>query len=122
MSTPKTLSIDGVDYVRADHVKAKKIDTNGKVYVIVRGDRSGVFAGFLDTENGQEVVLTECRRLWYWKGAASISQIAERGVSDPMGCKFPEPVSRIKIKDAIEILQTTELAYNNIIEVPLWIE
>ena len=34
-------------------------------YVIVRGDRSGVFAGALVSESGQKVVLKDCRRLWY---------------------------------------------------------
>ena len=55
---------------------------NGK-YVIVRGDRSGVFAGELVSQEGQKVVLNNCRRLWYWAGAASISQIAMNGVKNP---------------------------------------
>ena len=44
--------------------------------VIVRGDRSGVFFGTLVGKEGSEVKLANCRRLWYWDGAASISQIA----------------------------------------------
>lgn len=35
-------------------------------YVIVRGDRSGVFAGNIVERNGQEVKLKNCRRIWYW--------------------------------------------------------
>lgn len=49
--------------------------------VIVRGDRSGVFFGTLRERNGQEVVLADCRRLWYWDGAASISQLAVDGTT-----------------------------------------
>ena len=49
--------------------------TNIGKYVIVRGDRSGVFAGTLATRDGREVQLTDCRRIWYWEGAASISQL-----------------------------------------------
>lgn len=52
--------------------------------VIVRGDRSGVFFGTLLERNGQEVVLADCRRLWYWDGAASISQLAVDGVPTPI--------------------------------------
>ena len=47
--------------------------------VIVRGDRSGVFFGELVERNGSEVKLANCRRLWYWDGAASISQLAVYG-------------------------------------------
>ena len=41
-------------------------------YVITRCDRAGVFAGVLDERNGREVALTDCRRLWYWDGAANV--------------------------------------------------
>lgn len=42
-------------------------------------------------------MLKNARRLWYWDGAASISQIAVDGVSKPENCKFPESVSEILI-------------------------
>lgn len=37
-------------------------------YVIVRTYSAGVFAGYLDSKNGKEVVLLDARRLWYWSG------------------------------------------------------
>ena len=89
-------------------------------YVIVRGDRSGVFAGRLMSENGQKVVLSECRRLWYWNGAASISQIAKDGVSKASSCKFTVTVDEIAILDAIEIIPTTAAAEANIKAVREW--
>lgn len=92
---------------------------NGK-YVIVRGDRSGVFAGRLVSQEGQQVVLTECRRLWYWVGAASISQIAKEGVKTPSSCKFTVTVDEIAILDAIEIIPTTAAAEANIKAVREW--
>ena len=54
--------------------------------VIVRGDRSGVFFGTLSDKQEQTVVLTKCRRLWYWDGAASISQLAVDGTAKPGNC------------------------------------
>jgi len=121
MSTPKTMSIDGVDYIRADSVKNQKTNTDGLEYVIVRGDRSGVFAGFLAAgDNSKTVTLLECRRLWYWSGASSISQIAESGVSKPDKCKFPASVSKAQITDVIEILYATQNAYESIKGVPVW--
>lgn len=92
---------------------------NGK-YVIVRGDRSGVFAGTLESHEGREVTLTNCRRLWYWRGAASISQIAKEGVKHPDSCKFTVTVDRIVILDAIEIIPTTAEAEANIKAVREW--
>lgn len=89
-------------------------------YVIVRGDRSGVFAGTLVSQEGQRVVLKDCRRLWYWSGAASISQIATEGVKNPRSCKFTVTVDEIAILDAIEIIPTTAAAEVNIKGVPVW--
>lgn len=91
-----------------------------KVKVIVRGDRSGVFFGTLISRSGQEVKLANCRRLWYWVGAASISQIAVDGVSNPSECKFTVSVSQIEILDAIEVIPCTEKAINNIESVRVW--
>ena len=89
-------------------------------YVIVRGDRSGVFAGRLVSQAGQKVVLEDCRRLWYWAGAASISQIAKNGVKSPRNCKFTVTVEQIAILDGIEIIPTTAEAEASIKAVPEW--
>ena len=89
-------------------------------YVIVRGDRSGVFAGRLKAEECRKVVLTECRRLWYWNGAASISQIAKEGVNRQSSCKFTVTVDEIAILDAIEIIPITADAEASIKAVPEW--
>lgn len=88
--------------------------------VIVRGDRSGVFYGTLVAKEGTEVKLENCRRLWYWDGAASISQIAESGVTRPERCKFTVKVSEIIIMDVIEIIPCSEEAIKNIEGVAVW--
>jgi hypothetical protein len=91
-----------------------------KKYVIVRTYSAGVFAGNLASRKGQEVVLENARRLWYWDGAASLSQLAESGTSKPENCKFPEPVSKIELLQAIEILDVTKKAEMSIKGVPIW--
>jgi len=91
-------------------------------YVIVRTYSAGVFAGYLESRNGQEVVLLNARRLWYWKGAASLSQLAMEGSKDQNSCKFPCAVVRVELLQAIEILDVTENARKNIEEVPVWKE
>jgi hypothetical protein len=89
-------------------------------YVIVRTYSAGVFAGHLVSRTGQEVVLTNARRLWYWKGAASLSQLAMEGVKYPADCKFPCPVDRVELLQAIEILDVTDVAKKIIEDVPVW--
>lgn len=89
-------------------------------YVIVRTLSAGVFAGYLIKRNGQEVELRDARRIWYWAGAASLSQLAMEGTSKPEECKFPIPVSNILLTQAIEILDTTTKAENSIKGVPIW--
>lgn len=88
--------------------------------VIVRGDRSGVFFGTLLEKEGKEVKLGDCRRLWYWDGAASISQIAEEGVKCPRNCKFTVSVKSLVLTDAIEIIPCTDVAIENIEKVAIW--
>ena len=88
--------------------------------VIVRGDRSGVFFGTLLERNGREVVLGKCRRIWYWDGAASISQLAVDGTKKPEQCKFTVSVNSIAILDAIEIIPCTEAAIYSIEGVKEW--
>ena len=88
--------------------------------VIVRGDRSGVFFGTLSAKDGQEVKLEKCRRLWYWDGAASISQLAVDGTSNPKECKFTVTVDEIEILDAIEIIPCTDKAIESIENVGVW--
>jgi len=92
----------------------------GMKYCIVRTYSAGVFAGYIEYRKDQEVVLREARRIWYWEGAATLSQLAQSGTSLPEKCKFPEPVDRITVLGTIEILDCTEKAKESIASVPIW--
>lgn len=88
--------------------------------VIIRGSRSGVEFGTLVAQNGSEVTLENARRIWYWSGAASLSQLAKDGTSNPDGCKFTVTVDSITILDTIEIIPCTDKAIKSIEEVNTW--
>ena len=118
MSKPSTITIDDVQYVRADSVKT--IQEPDSQYHIIRGDRSGVFMGIIESQQGSYVKIRNCRRLWYWDGAASLSQLSTDGVSKPSSCKFPAAISMIQILDAIEIIPCTSKAVNSINTVEDW--
>ena len=108
-----------------------EIEINGEVYVkkesnapteykIVRTYSAGVFAGYIESRNGQEVVMRNARRIWYWSGAASLSQLAMEGTSDPDNCKFPCEIDRVELLQVIEILDTTHEAKKSISKVKVW--
>jgi len=89
-------------------------------YVVVRTYSAGVHAGELVSRKGKEVVLKNARRIWYWKGAASLSELAMYGVKCPDECKFSVPVGEITLTEAIEIIATTKDGEKNIRAVPKW--
>jgi hypothetical protein len=99
---------------------AKVARASGRPYVIVRTYSAGVFAGTLVSRTGQEVVLRDARRLWYWRGAASLSELAVRGTSRPAECKFPAVVPRVELLQSVEILDVTPEARTSIESVPVW--
>lgn len=89
-------------------------------YVIVRGNRSGIFAGTLSGRERGLTWLTNCRRLWYWDGAASDFQIATDGTKRPDNCQFTVTVAEIILTDVIEIIPATETAEKRIKEIKEW--
>lgn len=89
-------------------------------YCIIRCDRAGVFAGIVKEHNGREVTLTDARRLWYWSGAASLSQLAVEGTKNPHSCKFTMVMPEIALLEAIEIIPCTPEAEASIREVKVW--
>ena len=89
-------------------------------YAVVRTVNAGVFAGTISERDGDEIVLTDARRIWYWDGAASLSELAVRGVSKPESCKFPCAVPVIALLGVIEIIPATAAARESIEGVPEW--
>jgi len=89
-------------------------------YIIVRTQSAGVFAGTLVSKTGNEVTLKNARRLWYWSGGASLSQVAMEGVSKPNDCKFPCEMDEVTVTEAIEIIAVTKKAQECIAKVPVW--
>lgn len=108
------ITINGEIYIKKENRDLK--------YVIVRTYSAGVFAGYLESRNGREVVLIKSRRLWYWDGAASLSQLAMEGSSKPENCKFPCAVDRIELLESIEIIDVSIKAQECIEGIKEWKE
>ena len=91
---------------------------------IIRANRAGVFYGeVIRTKDGQSGVIAtikDCRRIWYWDGAASISQLALEGTKRPSECKFTVTIPEMTVMDVIEIIPCTDAACASIDAVKIW--
>lgn len=88
--------------------------------VIVRADRAGVFFGDIESREGSEVVMTNVRRIYFWSGANSLSQLAVDGPANPCDCKFTVVVEKMTILGVIEIIPCTQKAVDSINGVSVW--
>lgn len=89
-------------------------------YYIVRAKEAGVFAGNIKERNGDEVTMTNVRRLWYWDGACSLSQLAVDGTKKSENCKFTVTVPEMVILGVIEIIPCSDVAERSIKAVKEW--
>lgn len=87
---------------------------------IVRANGAGVFFGEITKRDGNTVTMRNARRLWYWDGASSLSELAQYGTVRPSDCKFPCPVDEIEVFNVLEILSVTEEAGKSIDGVAEW--
>lgn len=89
--------------------------------VMVRTNSAGVFAGVLKSRKGSEIVLQNARRIYYWTGAATLSQLSQEGTSSPETCKFPAAVPEVTLLGVIEIIPMSKKAVDSIASVKIWI-
>jgi hypothetical protein len=112
------LEVNGVKYVRKDSASQPDLSKQS----IVRCQNAGVFCGEILEKNltTRVVKLKSARRLWYWDGAASLSQLAVTGPSKPQNCKFPVPVPEIELTEVLEVIPCSAAAAEIINKVPVW--
>ena len=87
---------------------------------IIRCDRAGVFYAEISERRGSEADLVNARCLWYWDGAASLSQLATEGVKHPDNCKFTVTVPSMTVFGAIEVIPCSDAAVKSIDGVAAW--
>lgn len=123
MSTPKEIVIDGVVYRPSEPETSKQHDLP---FVIIRTNNAGVHAGYLQSSMPDgDVVLLDSRRIWYWKGAASLSEIAVYGCkeSERKDCKFGAKLETLKLRysDTCEEIHCQPAGRKMIEDQPEWI-
>jgi len=95
-------------------------EITGMKYCIVRTHSAGVFAGYIESREGQEVVMRDSRSIWYWDGACGLSQLAVEGTKKPENCKFTVSVPRRELLYVVEIIECTQKAKDSIEGVKIW--
>lgn len=77
-------------------------------HCVVRTYSAGVHLGVVVSRDGKVVQLKDARRLWTWRGAFTLSEVATTGVSK--GSRISAPVPLIELTEAIEFTPTSEAA------------
>ena len=101
-------------------VYEKKSKAENNPWAVVRSKDAGVFLGRLVKEDGTRVELSDSRRIYYWDGAATLSQLSQEGVKNVSNCKFPCPMPSQIVFGVCEIIPATEAAVLSIQSVPVW--
>lgn len=119
------LELNGITYVREDLCCNKNhVDTEGLKAVLIRSCASGVHFGFFKEEkdllSGKQVTLVNSRRVHYWEGACSISQLALEGTKKPDDCRISVTLPEITITQVIEVIPLSVASYNNLNSINEW--
>ena len=122
MTQPETMMIDDVKYVREDSANTKLApESLGMKYCVVRTYSAGVHIGYVSEfgdKHPQHAKLIDSRRLHYWNGAASLSQVAVDGVDDTSRIAIMLP--EIELTDIIEVIPCSEYAAEFFKGAPEW--
>lgn len=87
---------------------------------IIRCERAGVFYAFLAGRRGSEADLVDARRIHYWDGAASLSQMAVDGIGKPDQSRVTVTVPSMTVLGVIEVIPCSDKACASIDAVEDW--
>jgi hypothetical protein len=90
----------------------KKAAKKARKLVLVRTYSAGVHFGELVARKGKELTLANTCRIWRWRGANTLSEIALRGIEPASGghSRVSECVAENTLTEAIEVLSVTDAA------------
>ena len=87
--------------------------------VIARIDRAGVFMGTLSHIDNDIIRLTDVRRIYYWRGALSVTDMAANGIASGKVTK-PCEIVEFNRSALVELNQCSEAAINRIKAIDAW--
>lgn len=81
--------------------------------VLVRTQSAGVHVGTVKSFVGAMVTLENARRVWRWRGANTLNELANKG-ADESWSRISEPVPTITLTQAIEVIPCSDVAAANL--------
>lgn len=87
--------------------------------IIARIDRAGVFHGTLDYIDNEIIRLKDTRRIYYWNGALSVTDMAAKGLT---GGRISIPVTTVEFMSdkIVEINECSDEATKSIEAIKPW--
>lgn len=90
-------------------------------FVLVRTNNAGVHVGTLVARRDEEVVLRDGYRIWRWKGANTLHELATHGADmDEYTCISEKSPGLVLVLGVIEVIETTPTAAKNL-ATPRWL-
>jgi hypothetical protein len=80
-------------------------------YCVFRTYSAGVFCGYLKERSGTEAIVDNCRRIWEWSGAFTLSTVATNGIG---GGKMSCETNAHLLTQVIEVIPCSESAIVNL--------
>lgn len=117
----KELLIEEINGKKTQEIKSETLASKmyGK-HVMVRTYSAGVHFGTLEKKNGQEILLKDAKRVHYWEGACSLSQLAMESSKKLDNCRISMAVDTIILDQVIEIILMPDNAYNHLFGAKEW--
>lgn len=99
--SPKKITLNGVEYVRADSVSPAQ---NLGPLTLVRTYSAGVHIGELVSLEGKKAVLRNAVRLWRWRGANTLNEVAAGSFTRSEYTRISKPTPEITLTESIELI------------------
>ena len=112
--------LNGKVYVEKTEKTEKTKEEKERVCCIIRTYSAGVFIGYIGKVDSKICTIYNSRRIWYWSGACSISQLAIEGSKDIENCKIAITVPETTLTEVIEVVPCTNDAIVSLIGAEVW--
>lgn len=111
------MNINGKRYIEVSELNK---DDQSRVCSIVRTYSAGLFIGYVGEINGMQNTIYNSRRIYYWAGALSASELAVNVTTDIEKWKICVVVPEVTLLQCIEIIPCNKAAADIIMGAESW--
>lgn len=88
--------------------------------IIARIDRAGVFHGTLLAKDEETTTMTDVRRIYYWQGPLSVTDMSVTGVKAGSKVTLPARCVEFETAKVVELIECTAKASESIENIEPW--